>query len=52
MIYPEPMDHFDRLPDSILLFIFNKIGDVKALGRCSVVSRRFNSLVPEGGVDD
>ncbi|XP_049371579.1 F-box protein At5g46170-like [Solanum verrucosum] len=47
MIYPEPIDHFDRLPDSILLFIFNKIGDVKALGRCSVVSRRFNSLVPE-----
>ncbi|CAN4082022.1 unnamed protein product [Withania somnifera] len=47
MIYPEPIDHFDRLPDSLLLFIFNKITDVKALGRCSVVSRRFHFLVPE-----
>ncbi|KAJ8545313.1 hypothetical protein K7X08_017896 [Anisodus acutangulus] len=47
MIYPEPIDHFDRLPDPILLLIFNKIGDVKALGCCSVVSRRFHSLVPE-----
>lgn len=41
------IDHFDRLPDSILLLIFNKIGDVKALGRCCVVSRRFHSLVPQ-----
>uniref|UniRef100_A0A2P2K2Q7 F-box domain-containing protein n=1 Tax=Rhizophora mucronata TaxID=61149 RepID=A0A2P2K2Q7_RHIMU len=40
-------DHFDRLPDSLLLDIFNKIGDVKALGRCCVVSRRFHSLVPQ-----
>lgn len=47
MIYPEPIDHFDRLPDSILLFILNNIGDVKALGRCSLVSRRFHSLVPQ-----
>lgn len=47
MIYPEPIDQFDRLPDSVLLFIFNKIGDVKALGCCSVVSRRFQSLVPQ-----
>ncbi|XP_059288962.1 F-box protein At5g46170 [Lycium ferocissimum] len=47
MIYPEPIDHFDCLPDPVLLLIFNKIGDVKALGRCSVVSRRFHSLVPE-----
>ncbi|OIT39495.1 PREDICTED: F-box protein At5g46170-like [Nicotiana attenuata] len=46
-IYPEPVDHFDRLPDSILLLVFNKIGDVKALGRCCVVSRRFHSLVPQ-----
>ncbi|KAA8519468.1 hypothetical protein F0562_013724 [Nyssa sinensis] len=56
-IYPEPytytytsvsgIDHFDRLPDSLLLLIFNKIGDVKALGRCCVVSRRFHSLVPQ-----
>jgi len=40
------LDHFDRLPDSLLLVIFNRIGDVKALGRCCVVSRRFQSLVP------
>ncbi|XP_065878003.1 F-box protein At5g46170 [Euphorbia lathyris] len=50
-IYPEPetlsIDHFDRLPDSLLLLVFNKIGDVKALGRCCVVSRRFHSLVPQ-----
>ncbi|KAK7412560.1 hypothetical protein VNO78_04025 [Psophocarpus tetragonolobus] len=50
-ILPEPdasqIDHFDRLPDSLLLLVFNKIGDVKALGRCCVVSRRFHSLVPQ-----
>ncbi|MFQ6666635.1 hypothetical protein Gotur_032916 [Gossypium turneri] len=51
-VYPdpdqrEPVDHFDRLPDSVLLLVFNKIGDVKALGRCCVVSRRFHSLVPQ-----
>ncbi|CAI9773286.1 unnamed protein product [Fraxinus pennsylvanica] len=46
-IYPERIDHFDVLPDSILLLIFNKIGDVKALGRCCVVSKRFHSLVPQ-----
>ncbi|PQP93639.1 F-box protein [Prunus yedoensis var. nudiflora] len=34
-------------PDSLLLLVFNKIGDVKALGRCCVVSRRFHSLVPQ-----
>ncbi|CAO2842175.1 unnamed protein product [Amaranthus hypochondriacus] len=58
-IYPEPMldysceydsdaiDQFDRLPDSLLLLVFNKIGDVKALGRCCVVSKRFHALVPQ-----
>ncbi|KAF3788848.1 F-box protein [Nymphaea thermarum] len=40
-------DHFDRLPNSVLLLIFNKVGDVKALGRCCAVSRRFSSLVPQ-----
>lgn len=40
------IDYFDRLPDSILLVIFNQISDVKALGRCRVVSHRFYSLVP------
>ena len=37
----EGVDHFDRIPDSLLLLVFNKIGDVKVLGRCCVVSRRF-----------
>ncbi|CAN1249195.1 F-box protein At5g46170 [Linum perenne] len=49
-IYPEsyyPIDHLDRLPDSLLILVFNKIGDVKALGRCSIVSRRFRTLVPQ-----
>ncbi|KAF9620578.1 hypothetical protein IFM89_013243 [Coptis chinensis] len=41
------IDHFDRLPDSILLIVFNKIDDIKALGRCCVVSRRFHGLVPQ-----
>ncbi|KAM3700845.1 hypothetical protein ACB098_05G127900 [Castanea mollissima] len=50
LTFTEPqshIDHFDHLPDSILLLIFNRIGDVKALGRCCVVSRRFHSLVPQ-----
>ncbi|XVF25446.1 hypothetical protein REPUB_Repub13aG0213000 [Reevesia pubescens] len=46
-VHPEPIDHFDGLPDPLLRLIFNKIGDVKALGRCCLVSRRFHSLVPQ-----
>ncbi|KAJ0236852.1 F-box protein [Hirschfeldia incana] len=49
-IHPEPVnqtDFFDHLPDPLLLLIFNRIGDVKALGRCGVVSKRFHSLVPQ-----
>uniref|UniRef100_A0A3Q7II50 F-box domain-containing protein n=1 Tax=Solanum lycopersicum TaxID=4081 RepID=A0A3Q7II50_SOLLC len=46
-IYPEPVDHFNQLPDPVLLLIFNKIGDVKTLGRCCGVCRRFHSLVPQ-----
>lgn len=50
-VSPEPLsgddDHFDRLPDSILLLMLNNIADVKSLGRCSAVSRRFRSLVPQ-----
>lgn len=42
----EEEDQFDRLPDEVLLDVFNRIGDVKALGRCSLVSRRFHALVP------
>jgi hypothetical protein len=39
-------DQFDRLPDALLLDVFSRIGDVKALGRCALVSRRFHDLVP------
>ncbi|CAL0309007.1 unnamed protein product [Lupinus luteus] len=50
-IYSEPdrfkIDHFDRLPDPLILLVFNKVGDVKALGRCCVVSRRFHALVSQ-----
>ncbi|XP_071735846.1 F-box protein At5g46170-like [Rutidosis leptorrhynchoides] len=52
-IYPEPpctedsVDRFDIIPDSLLLLIFNNIGDVKTLGRCSVVSKRFQNLIPQ-----
>ncbi|XP_022926803.1 F-box protein At5g46170-like [Cucurbita moschata] len=40
-------DYFDLLPDPLLLLIFNRIGDVKALGRCRAVSRRFHSIVSQ-----
>lgn len=40
-------DHFDMLPDALVLHILNKLSDVKALGLCSVVSKRFNSLVSQ-----
>ncbi|PIA41646.1 hypothetical protein AQUCO_02200228v1 [Aquilegia coerulea] len=43
----DEIDHFDRIPDSLLLIVFNRIEDVKSLGRCCVVSRRFHSLVPQ-----
>lgn len=39
-------DQFERLPDEVLLDVFGRIGDVKALGRCALVSRRFHALVP------
>ncbi|KAG6521952.1 F-box protein At5g46170-like [Zingiber officinale] len=42
----EGIDHFDQLPDSVLLLIFNLVGDIKQLGRCCVVSRRFLAVVP------
>ncbi|RWW09664.1 hypothetical protein GW17_00026833 [Ensete ventricosum] len=39
-------DQFDRLPDPLILIIFNKLADARSLGRCAAVSRRFRSLVP------
>ncbi|PQM42819.1 F-box protein [Prunus yedoensis var. nudiflora] len=41
------MDGFDRLPDSLVLQIFDSVSDVKTLIRCRAVSKRFNSLVPQ-----
>ncbi|KAL5703946.1 hypothetical protein ACHQM5_022436 [Ranunculus cassubicifolius] len=39
-------DGFDRLPDDLILIIFNQVSDIKSLARCRSVSKRFNSLVP------
>ncbi|KAG5222087.1 F-box protein [Salix suchowensis] len=33
------MDGFDRLPDSLILIVFNSISDIKALIRCRSVSK-------------
>ncbi|KAJ7537532.1 hypothetical protein O6H91_11G010900 [Diphasiastrum complanatum] len=41
------VDNFDRLPDSLVLAVFNRLADIKALGRCCAVSRRFNYLAPQ-----
>ncbi|XP_010269221.1 PREDICTED: F-box protein At1g22220-like [Nelumbo nucifera] len=38
-------DVFDRIPDPIVLLIFNHLSDIKSLIRCRAVSKRFNSLV-------
>ncbi|CAN6325376.1 unnamed protein product [Urochloa humidicola] len=46
LLAAEGEDHFDRIPDSLVLIIFNKLADARSLGRCSAVSRRFNALVP------
>ncbi|PRQ21463.1 putative F-box domain-containing protein [Rosa chinensis] len=40
------MDGFDRLPDPVILQIFDLVSDTKTLIRCLAVSKRFNSLVP------
>ncbi|XP_050227675.1 F-box protein AUF2-like [Mercurialis annua] len=41
------MDGFDRLPDCLILLIFNSVSDIKTLIRCRSVSKRFNYLVPQ-----
>ncbi|XP_059431112.1 F-box protein At4g18380-like [Corylus avellana] len=43
----EDDDQFDRLPDALLLLIFNKLLDAKTLIRCLSVSKRFASLLPQ-----
>ncbi|KAG7947865.1 hypothetical protein I3843_14G116100 [Carya illinoinensis] len=40
-------DHFDRLPDAILLLIFNKLLEAETLIRCLSVSKRFAYLIPQ-----
>lgn len=39
-------DPFERLHDSVVLHILNFVSDIKTLGRCTVVSKRFYTLVP------
>lgn len=39
-------DQFRRLPDDVVLNIFNKLSDMEWLCRCLAVSRRFSSLIP------
>ncbi|XP_058198596.1 F-box protein At4g18380-like [Rhododendron vialii] len=41
----EAGNQFHRLPDDVVLHIFNKLSDVTWLCRCFVVSKRFSSLV-------
>ncbi|XP_058199166.1 F-box protein At4g18380-like, partial [Rhododendron vialii] len=42
----EAENQFQRLPDDLVLNIFDKLFDVKCLCRCFVVSKRFSSLIP------
>ncbi|GLJ36147.1 hypothetical protein SUGI_0725140 [Cryptomeria japonica] len=46
-VWDSEEDQLDRIPDSLLLLIFNKLDDIKALGRCCAVSKRFSCLVPQ-----
>ena len=39
-------DPFEMLHDSIVLHILNLVSEIKVLGRCTVVSKRFYALVP------
>ncbi|XP_058199182.1 F-box protein At4g18380-like [Rhododendron vialii] len=40
------MNQFQRLPNDVVVIIFDKVSDIKWLCRCFVVSKRFSSLVP------
>ncbi|KAL5992361.1 hypothetical protein ACLOJK_013278 [Asimina triloba] len=42
----ESDDGFDRIPDHVVLLIFNRVSDLKTLAGCRSVSKRFRSLVP------
>lgn len=39
-------NHLERLPDELLLHIFDTVGDAWSLTQCLAVSKRFGSLVP------
>ncbi|KAG5517430.1 hypothetical protein RHGRI_037989 [Rhododendron griersonianum] len=39
-------NQFHRLPDDVVLHIFNKLSDITWLCRCFVVSKQFSSLIP------
>lgn len=43
----EQIDHFDRLPDPIILSIFNKLHDARSLCSSMAVCKRFNNIIPE-----
>ncbi|CAK9184376.1 unnamed protein product [Ilex paraguariensis] len=43
----EDQDQFDRLPDALVLLIFNKLQDAKSLCRCILLCKRFGSIVSE-----
>lgn len=51
MAIPQPFgtrdgtDPFERLHDSVVLQILNRVGDIKTLGRCTIVCKRFSTLV-------
>ncbi|KAG5517449.1 hypothetical protein RHGRI_038005 [Rhododendron griersonianum] len=42
----EAENQFQRLPNDVVVIIFDKVSDIKWLCRCFVVSKRFSSLVP------
>ncbi|XP_058198600.1 F-box protein AUF2-like [Rhododendron vialii] len=39
-------NQFQRLPDDVVVDIFDKLSDIKCLCRCFMVSQRFSSLIP------
>ncbi|XP_058199178.1 F-box protein At1g30200-like [Rhododendron vialii] len=42
----EAENQFERLPDDVVVNIFDKLSDIKCLCRCFLVSKRFASLIP------
>ncbi|KAE9462766.1 hypothetical protein C3L33_05318, partial [Rhododendron williamsianum] len=41
----EAENQFHRLPDDVVLNVFDKLSDIRCLCRCFLVSKRFSSLV-------